>query len=113
MTELQGLSDLALYVGQYAQMKPEILDNMDEDKVFSELINKLSVNTQVRKHPRVVQQIREQRAQAQAAQAQAEQAETMAKAAKQASGATLSDDNLLGAMAKQQGITVPPQGSNV
>ncbi len=113
MTELQGLSDLALYVGQYAQMIPEILDNLDGDKVFSELVNKLSVNTKVRKHPRLVQQIREQRAQAQAAQAQAEQAETMAKAAKQASGATLSDDNLLGAMAKQQGITVPPQGSNV
>ena len=107
MTELQGLSDLALYTGQYAQMKPEILDNMDEDKVYEELVNKLSVNTKVRKHPRVVQQIREQRAQAQAAQAQAEQAVNLSKAAKQASGATLSEDNLLGAMAKQQGVNVP------
>lgn len=109
MTELQGMSDLALYTGQYAQMKPEILDNLDEDKVFAELVNKLSVNTKVRKNPKIVQQIREQRAQQQAAAAQAEQMETMAKAAKQASGATLSKDNLLGAMAEQNGMAVPNQ----
>ena len=109
MTELQGISDLALYTGQYAQMKPEILDNLDEDKVFAELVNKLSVNTKVRKHPRLVQQIREQRAQQQQAAAQAEQMETMAKAAKQASGATLSQDNLLGAIAQQNGMAVQNQ----
>lgn len=109
MTELQGISDLALYTGQYAQMKPEILDNLDEDKVFAELISKLSVNTKVRKNPKIVQQIREQRAQQQAAAAQAEQMESITKAAKNASGATLSQDNLLGAMAQQNGMAVPNQ----
>lgn len=101
MTELQGISDLALYTGQYAQMKPEILDNLDEDKIFAELIEKLSINTKVRRNPNVVKQIREQRAQAQQAQAQSEQMLNMAKAAKQASGATLDENNVLGAIAGQ------------
>ena len=78
--------------------KPDIWDKMDLDQMIDEIATRLGVPASCIRDDETVEAIRAERAKAQAAQAQMEMLAQGAKAAKDLGGASLDDDNALGAM---------------
>lgn len=70
-TELQGLMSALTVVGQVAQMKPEILDKIDQDKVADGVWGITAAPVQMLRDDREVALIREQRGQMQAMEQEA------------------------------------------
>ena len=97
--ELGSLQDLFTYATPLFQIKPDAIDNLDGDKAFDMIVKSLAIDTTIQKNPVLVQQLRDERAQQQQQMAQAQEMEQMAKTAKQAAGATIEPNNLLGAIA--------------
>jgi hypothetical protein len=90
-------------VGQIAQMRPDILDNYDFDRITRDLIRNDGVNADWMLPQKAVDEQRAQRAAAAAQQAQMEQAAEMAKAAA-AVGKVPADSPLMGAMSGVLGL---------
>ena len=70
---LQGINSFMMFLGQAAQFKPDILDNLDADAAAREYADITGVQLGIQRPAEEVQKIRAERAQAQAQQAQAEQ----------------------------------------
>lgn len=96
LSELSSLQDLLLYSQGIFQIAPEAIDNFDTDKAFEKIVNTLALDTKIRRNPMEVQKMRQERAQQQQQQAAMQQQTEMAKAAKDASKAEISPNNLLG-----------------
>jgi hypothetical protein len=79
----------------FAQAKPGILDNIDEDAVAREYHDALGVPQRILHDEKTVEQIREQKAQQQRMAQAAAMAETGASAAKDAAAADMEGDNAL------------------
>ncbi|WP_288080831.1 portal protein, partial [Pseudomonas sp.] len=82
-------------MGQVAQAKPEILDNIDADKLADTYADMLGVDPELLVPPEKVQAIRDQRAQAQAQAAQQQQIANGAQAARNLSAANTGGKNAL------------------
>lgn len=101
LAELGSLQDLLLYSQGIFQIAPEAIDNLDADRAFAKIVDTLAIDTTIRRNPIEVQRIRQQRSQQQQQQATLEQQSELAKAAKDASKAEVSQDNLLGQLMNQ------------
>ncbi|MGA0207749.1 MAG: portal protein, partial [Ilumatobacteraceae bacterium] len=71
----------------FSELKPELWDNLDADKAFRDAARNSGMPSRWIRDQRETDQLRAQRAEAQAQAQQVEQAETLAKAARNASGA--------------------------
>jgi hypothetical protein len=111
--ELGSLQDLFTYATPLFQIKPDAIDNLDGDKAFDMIVKSLAIDTTIQKNPILVQQLRDERAMQQQQMAEAQQMEQMAKTAKQASGATIEPNNLLGALAGEGNNGTLPQVEEV
>lgn len=79
--ELQSIDELLTRMTNLVQMKPEIMDLLDGDKVIAKNAELLGVDPEILRDPDEVKRIRKQRAAAQQAQAEAEQQQAAAQAA--------------------------------
>jgi len=82
-----GIEALVKMAGALAQLKPEVLDNMDSDELLQEYNNLLGNKQKILKGPKTVAQMREQRAAEQQKQQQAMMAGHAADIANKAAGA--------------------------
>lgn len=82
--EVQNLSTALGYVGQIAQMKPEILDKVDGDKAIDKVFNVIGVDPEIILDQQQVDKIRQARAEMAMQQQQAAQALTEAQTYKAA-----------------------------
>jgi hypothetical protein len=78
-----GIERLAGFAGNFAAVKPEILDNMNEDEAFQEYAEMLGTPARIVRDRDEVAGLRQRRAEGQAQQAQAEMAATVAPALNQ------------------------------
>lgn len=72
-TSTTGIERLFAFAGNLAAVKPEILDNLDEDEAVEEYASAMGVSPHIVRSEAAVQKLRQQRAQEQQAQAAAEQ----------------------------------------
>lgn len=87
MEDLKSITTLMTIVGESAQFKPEILDNIDIDQVFGISVDILNAPTAIMLDPKKVKAIREARAQQMQAQQQLQAANMMAQTAMQGASA--------------------------
>lgn len=71
--EVQNLSTALGYVGQIAQISPEVVDKLDTDKAVDKVFNVIGVDPEMLRDDQQVQNIRQARAEAQMQQAAIEQ----------------------------------------
>lgn len=81
----RSLIEFMQVIGPLVQIRPEVMDNMDTDRVFLDVMANYSMPTTWTIDSEVVDQMRAARAKAQAAQQQIANAQTMAKAGADAS----------------------------
>jgi hypothetical protein len=91
------------FLGSVAQMRPEVLDNYDMDRIARDLARNEGLNADWMLDQKSVEETRARRAAAAAQQAQMEQAAEMAKAAA-AVGKVPADSPVMGAMGGALGI---------
>ena len=82
--EVQNLSTALGYVGQIAQMKPEVLDKVDGDKAIDKVFNVIGVDPEIILDQQQVDKMRQARAEMAMQQQQAAQALTEAQTYKAA-----------------------------
>jgi hypothetical protein len=90
MSEMQPIGNFLQVVGQMAQIKPEILDKVDEDKTVDVIADLMSVTPEILRSEEVVKQIREARKAEQQQQLQLMKLEQASKIAKQGADANKS-----------------------
>jgi hypothetical protein len=83
--ENRSLIEFMQVIGPLIQLRPETMDNLDADKVFTDVMRNYSMPTTWTIDAEVVDQVRAARAQAQAAQQQIANTQAMAKASADAS----------------------------
>lgn len=89
---ISGVERFVNFTGQMAQVDPEVLDNINKDKILSDYSVMLGVNNEYLKPPEEVQAIRQGRAQAAQQAQQAQAMQQMAGSAKQLSETKMGDD---------------------
>lgn len=95
MVKGQSIQQLAGFVLQFAQVKPDVFDKVNTDEMVAQYADSLGLPPSLINPQDQVDAARQQRAQAQAQQAQAEQAAAMAKSAKDLGQTDMSQDSLL------------------
>jgi hypothetical protein len=83
--ENRSLIEFMQVIGPLVQISPEVMDNMDKDRVFIDVMRNYSMPTTWMIDSEIVDQLRAARAQAQAAQQQIANTQAMAKAGADAS----------------------------
>ena len=71
--EVQNLSTALGYIGQLAQVSPEVIDKLNPDKAVDKVFNTIGVDPEILRDDQQVQEIRQNRAEAQAQAAQLQQ----------------------------------------
>lgn len=105
LTNVKGLERLAAFTTQLAAVNPEAAMNLDVSEIISKYASAVGVDPNVLKDQEEVQQMIQQMQIQQRGQQIAESTETAASAAKQASEADLSGENLLSRLAERFGYT--------
>ena len=82
MAGIASVERFAGFVGQIAQVNPEVLDYVDDEELIRVHADAMGIPPKILRTPEAVAQIKQARAQAQQQQAAAEQAPMLAKAAK-------------------------------
>ena len=92
---LAGLERITSFIGQIAQVKPDIMDKIDGDQLIDEYGMTIGAPPRIIRTDEQVAAIRGQRAQAEQQARQAEALKNISGAAKNLSGADMSGDNAL------------------
>ena len=87
LSEMQPISNFLNAVGQMAQVKPEILDKVDEDKTVDIIADLMSIPPEILRDEKMVKEIRAARQQQQMEQIQLNKIEQASKAAQQGANA--------------------------
>lgn len=99
-----GLERVSAFVGNLAQVKPDITDKLDFDQLVDEYADSLGVPPSVVRADEAVASMREQRAQQQAAVQQAAVQQQQADTAKKLSETNLENPSALAEMMRAQGL---------
>jgi Bacteriophage head to tail connecting protein len=87
MSEVQPISNFLTTIGNMAQVKPEVLDKVDEDKTVDIIANLMSIPPEILRDDKMVKEIRAARQKQQMEQIQLNKMEQASKAAKQGADA--------------------------
>lgn len=99
-----GLERIAVFVGNLAGLRPEVLDKLDVDQLVDELADALGVPPAIIRADEAVAALREARAQAQAQQVAVQQGAQAAQTAKTLADTSLEDTNALTEMLRGVGV---------
>jgi len=91
LDQMKSINSFLALVGQISTVKPDVLDNVDEDEIVKDIQDLYGVNAKYVRDPKEVEAIRNARAEAQAQAAQMAQTQQLAETASVASQA---DKNL-------------------